>query len=102
MRSLTGLPNTHMAGDIYVVGSGVFRYWRIAAWNASMLMAQSFSTLPVINLLTVLTPISALQLLCGNATELRWWCTPHWRRNSLVAWDMNSGPASDESLFGMP
>ena len=26
MRSLTGLPNTHMAGDIFVVGSGVFWY----------------------------------------------------------------------------
>ena len=113
MRSLTGLPNTHMAGDIFVVGSGVFRhrcipgsdspiYWRIAAWNASMLMAPSFPTMPVINLLTALTPTSALQLLCGNATELRRWCTPHWRRNSLVAWDTNSGPPSDVSSSGMP
>ena len=102
MRSLTGLPNTHMAGDIFVVGSGVFRYWRIAAWNASMLMAPFFPTLPVINLLTVLTPTSALQFLCGNATELRQWCTPHWRRNSLVVWDTNSGPPSNESSSGMP
>ena len=68
MRSLTGLPNTHMAGDIFVVRSGVFLYWRIAAWNASILMAPFFPTLPVINLLIVLTPTSALQLLCENAT----------------------------------
>ena len=75
MRSLTGRPNTHMAGDILVVGSGVFLYCRIASWNASMSMAPSLPTLPVINLLTVLTPTSALQLLCGNATELSRWCS---------------------------
>jgi len=101
MRSFTGLPNKHMAGDIFVVGSGVFLCSRIAAWNASTLMAPSFPTLPVINLLTVLTTTSALQLLCANATELRRWCTPHWHRNSLVLWDMNLGPLSDESSSGM-
>ena len=102
MRSFTGLPNTHMVGNIFELGSGVFRYWRIAAWNASMLMVPSFPTLPAINLLTVLTPTSALHLLCGNATELRRWCTPHWCRNFLVVWDTNSGPPSDESLSGIP
>ena len=30
MKSLTGRPNTHEAGDSFVSGSGVFRYWRIA------------------------------------------------------------------------
>ena len=81
MRSLTGRPNTHMAGDVLVVGSGVFLYCRIASWNASTSMMPSCPTLPVINLLIVLTPTSALQLLCGNATELSRWCTPHsWRK----------------------
>ena len=41
MRSFTGLPNKHMAGEIFVMGSGVLRYCRIAAWNASTLMAPS-------------------------------------------------------------
>ena len=77
MRSFTGLLNKHMAGEIFVMGSGVLRYCRIAGWNVSMLMAPSFPILPVINLLTVLTPTSALQFLCGNATELTRWCTPH-------------------------
>ena len=34
--------------------------------------------------------------------EVPWWCTPHWHRNSLVLWDTNSSPLSDESLSGMP
>ena len=102
MRSFIGLPNTHMAGDIFVVGSVVFLYWRIAFWNASMLTAPSLPTLPVISLLMVLTPTLALQLLCGKATELRQWWTPHWHRNSLVEWATNSGPPSDKSSSGMP
>jgi len=32
--------------------------------------------LSVINLLAVFTQIFALQLLCGNATDM-WWCTPN-------------------------
>ena len=34
MRSFTGLPNKHMARDIFVVGLGVFRNWRITAWRS--------------------------------------------------------------------
>ena len=60
MRSFTGLLNKHMAGEIFVMGSGVLRYCRIAAWNASTLMAPSFPILPAINLLTVLTPAVAV------------------------------------------
>ncbi len=33
MKSLIGRPNTHIAGDNFVSGSGVFRYWRIARWT---------------------------------------------------------------------
>ena len=67
-----------------------------------MLIAPSFPTLPVINLLMVLTPISALQLLWEKATELRRWCIPQLCRNCLVVLATNSGPPSDDSLFGMP
>ena len=91
-----------MTGKILVAGSGVFLYWRMASWNASMLIAPSFLTLPVINLLMILTPISALQLLWGNATELRRWCIPQLCRNCLVVWATNLGPPSDESSSGMP
>lgn len=46
MRSLTGLPKTHMAGDSFVVGSGVFLYCRTARWNASELRSPLAVTLP--------------------------------------------------------
>ena len=49
-----------------------------------------------------LTPISAQQLLCGKATELRRWCTPNWRTKVRVTMATNSGPPSDESSSGMP
>ena len=39
-----------MAGDIFVVGSGVFLYWSIAFWNVSTSRELSFLTLLVINL----------------------------------------------------
>ena len=55
----------------------------------------SFPVLPVIILLIVLTPISALELLCGNATELRRWWTPQSFRNVAVALAMKTGPPSE-------
>ena len=84
MRSLMGLPKTHIAGESLVLGSGVFLYWRIAFWKASMLSGPLRPTLPVMSLLTVFTPTSALQLLWGNATELRRCCTPQVCMNCLV------------------
>ena len=71
MKSLIGRPNTDMAGDRPVSLSGVFRYCNIARWKASVSRLPLALVLFVISLLMVLTPISALQLLCGNATEDR-------------------------------
>ena len=71
IRSFTGLPNTHMAGDIRVAGSGVFLYCRTALWKASESRLPFAVTLPVSRRFIVLTPTSARQLLWGNATELR-------------------------------
>jgi len=73
IRSLIGRPYKHIAGESLVLGSGVFRYCKIAFWNWSTLISP---VLPAMSRFMVLTPISVLQLLCGNATELRWWCTP--------------------------
>ena len=93
IRSFTVLPNSEtMPGDIFIVGSEVFRYWRIDVWNASMLISPSLPTLPKISRLKVLTPTSAQPLLCGNAIELRQWCAPHQLKNSLVMWDTNMVP----------
>ena len=69
MKSLIGLPKTHIAGESYVAGSGVLRYCSIATRNASVLRSPLGEVLDVIRRLTVLTPISALQLEWGNATE---------------------------------
>ena len=68
----------------------------------STFIAPSFPVLPVIILFTVLTPISALQLLCGNATELRRWWTPQSFKNCVVALAVNAGPPSEASSSGMP
>ena len=71
MKSLMGLPKTIIAGDNVVAGSGVFLYWRIAHCTAS----RSTSSPPLGPVLLVrirfmiLTPSSALQLLCGKATD---------------------------------
>ena len=68
-----GLPNTQVAGDCLVAGSGVLRYWRMALWNASTSRFPSLPIFPEIRRLTVFTPTSARQLLWGKATELRRW-----------------------------
>ena len=71
MRSFVGRPKIHVAGDDFVAGLGVFLYCKTAFRRAStMLMSPSFPVLPVMSCLMVLTPISALQLLCGKAIEL--------------------------------
>ena len=70
MRSFVGRPKIHVAGDDFVAGLGVFLYCKTAFKRASMLMSPSFPVLPVMSSLMVLTPISALQLLCGKAIEL--------------------------------
>ena len=59
----------HIAGDSVVVGSGQFLYCSIARWNESVSISPLGPVLSVIILLTVFTPISALQLLWGKATD---------------------------------
>ena len=56
----------------------------------------------MMNRLTDLTPISALQFECGNATDDRRWCMPQSFRNWRVAVAVNSGPPSVASSSGMP
>ena len=102
MKSLIGRPNMHIAGDSRVSRSGVFRYCRMARWNASVLRLPSCPVFFMISLFTVLTPISALLLLWGNATDDRRWCTPQLRKNFAVADDVNSGPPSDDSSSLIP
>ena len=69
MKSLIGWPKMHKAGDNPVSRSGVFRYWSMARWNLSVSSDSLVSVLSVMSCLTVFMPTSALQLLCGNATE---------------------------------
>ena len=102
MKSFIGLPKTHCAGDSLVVGSGVFRYCSIPRCSESVSRLPCGSVLLVIRRLTVLTPISALQLECGNATEDRRWWTPQSFRNWRVAVAVNSGPPSVAHSSGMP
>ena len=69
MKSLIGLPNMHMAGESFVSLSGVFLYCSMARWKESVSMSPEELVLSIRRRLTVLTPISALQLLWGKATE---------------------------------
>lgn len=66
-----GRPNTHIAGEMFVSGFGVFLYISMALWNASVSRHPFGEVFPVIMRLTVLTPTSARQLLWGNAVEDR-------------------------------
>ena len=70
------LPNTVIAGDNLVVESGVFLYWSTARWNWSISMSPLSVVLSVMRRFMVLTPISALVLLCGKATDDSLWWTP--------------------------
>ena len=102
MRSCMGLANTAMAGEILVMGSGVFLYVSIARWNASQSSSPLSGVLPASARLTVFTPISARELLCGLATEQRRWCTPQLVRKVLVTVAVNSGPPSVVMSSGIP
>ena len=55
-RSRVGLPKRHVAGDILVSGSGPFRYWRSALWNASESVPLG-PVLPVISVSLILRPL---------------------------------------------
>ena len=67
--SLIGFPKTHIAGERPVNGSGQLRYCSIALCNLSVFKLPLGPVFSVISRFAVLTPISALQLECGNATE---------------------------------
>ena len=102
MKSLIGWPNTHWAGDNFVSGSGVLRYWRMARCSASVSRLPVGLMLLVIGHLTVFTATSALQFECGNATDYKRWCTPQSFRNWHVTVTVNSGPPSVTHSSGMP
>ena len=78
---LDGWPNTHWAGDSFVLGSRVLQYWRMVYCRESVEMP--LGSVLLISHLAVFTPISALQFECGNATDERQWCTPHSFRNCV-------------------
>ena len=101
MKSL-GLPKTIIAGDNLVARSGVFLYWRIACCTASTSSPPLGPVLLVRLRFMILTPISALQMLCGKATDDSPLWTPHVRRKPLRVFDWNSGPPSEASSSGMP
>ena len=74
----------------------------MARWNASVFRDPPGPVLPASIRLTVFTPTSALQLLCGFATLLKRCSTPQLRRNVSVGPALNSGPPSDDSSSAMP
>ena len=101
MKSRTGLPNTHIAGESPVVGSGQFQYCKMALCSLSVSKLPFGPVFSAISLLAVLTPISDLQFECGKDTEEKCCLTPQFFRNVVVAPDVNSGPPSDDSSSGM-
>ena len=55
MKSLIGQPNTHWAGDSFVAGSGVFRYWSMVCCRALVFRLPCGSVLLEMSHLTVVT-----------------------------------------------
>merc|ERR1711895_103045 len=100
--SLTCLPNTVKAGEHLVIGSIVFLYDMMALWKLSTSSEPNSLVLSVIILLTCLTPSSARQLECANATEETLWWTCQLARNSWVSLEVNSVPWSLEISSGTP
>ena len=66
MKSRMGRLKTHIAGDSFVSGSGVLRYWSIALCTASVSSSPSGPVLSVMSRFILFTPISARQLLWGK------------------------------------
>ena len=102
MKSRIGQPKTHWAGDNFVSGSGVLRYWRMARCSASVSRLPVGLVLLLVSRLTVFKATSALQFECGNATDDKRWCTPQSFRNWHVTAAVNSGPPSIAHSSGMP
>ena len=102
IKSLMGLPKTNCAGDRLVFGSGVLQYCKIAHCRESVSRLPRGSVLLVMMRLMVLTPISALQLECGNATEESRWWMPQSLKNWRVQVAVNSGPPSVAHSSGIP
>ena len=102
IKSLMGLPKTHMAGDNPVSLSGVFRYCSMARWNLSVFRVPPGPVFSMIILLTVFTAISARLLLCAKATEEMRCLTPQLLRNVFILSEVNSGPPSEVSSSLIP
>ena len=102
MKSLMTLPNTHIDGDVPVSGSGVLRYCKSALWNASVFRSPASVVLFVRRRLIVFTPISALQLLWGNAVDNSLCFTHQLRRKVCVDDAVNSKPLSLDNSVGAP
>ena len=69
IKSLMGLPKTHIAGESLVSASGVLRYCSIARCKASVLSSPFEPVLLVISLFTVFNPTSAIAMGKGHRRE---------------------------------
>ena len=102
VKSRIDLPNRYCAGDSVVSLTGVFRYCSMARCKASVSRSPLGLVFSVMSLFTVFTPTSALQLLCGNATDDMRCRTPQFFKKVFVAVAENSGPPSNDSTSLMP
>lgn len=88
MKSLISLPNRHMTGDNLVSGSAVL----------SSPLGPVFED---IKSFAVFTPISALGLKFGKATDYNLCCTPQLFKNWDADDEANSSPPSDAHSSGI-
>ena len=61
-KSLLCHPKMHWAGDSFMLGSGILRYWRISCWKEFTLRLPCGSVLLGISCLMAFTLMSALRL----------------------------------------
>ena len=94
MKSLIGLPNTHWAGDSFVFGSGVLRYWRMARCRKFVSRLLFGSVLSVMSRFHDNFSSTALQHVpCDRQLQKAYW---------RVAAAVNSGPPAVAHSSGMP
>ena len=84
-------------GLLFMPSVGVFRWSRIAS-QGSVLSLLAFS----ISLLTVLTVLSTIPFDCAYPGLDITWLNSYARANLLNSFELNWGPLSENTVFGIP
>ena len=91
------LQNKRSAGLVIIPSNGLFRCANMAS-HGSVLLVRAV----LINVLAVLTVLSAIPLDCGKCGLVVTWLNIHCCENSANSADVNCGPLSVITMSGIP